>query len=150
MKRIRDKEKQRISAHKHYNANREKMVKRAMEYKPIAIKRNKEYIKNYLSSHPCIDCSEDNIIVLEFDHVKGEKENDIATGVNRAWSIEKLQKEIEKCEVRCANCHRIVTYNRRNTMRGGEVDNLVALITQRTEVRILPSLQKQAALRDVA
>jgi hypothetical protein len=78
-------------------------------------KRNREYINNYLSDHPCVDCGNNDLRVLEFDHVRGEKEDNIGNASQKSWSIEKLQKEIEKCEVRCANCHRIATHERRIT-----------------------------------
>lgn len=67
--------------------------------------RNKENAKKYLSTHPCVDCGETDIIVLEFDHIKGNKEFCISTKYRcRSWK--RLLKEIDKCEVRCANCHR--------------------------------------------
>jgi len=34
-------------------------------------------------------------------------------GRNNNISIQQVQQEIEKCEVRCANCHRIATIERR-------------------------------------
>ena len=76
-------------------------------------KRNREYVDDYLKKHPCIDCGNDNIIMLEFDHVRGIKEHNIATMVENRSSIATIQAEIDKCEVRCANCHRLITHNRR-------------------------------------
>lgn len=63
-----------------------------------------KYIINYLLEHPCVDCGEADIIVLEFDHVRGEKKGVVS--VLKRSSLSSVKKEIEKCEVRCANCHR--------------------------------------------
>jgi hypothetical protein len=67
----------------------------------------------YLETHPCIDCGEDDPIVLEFDHVRGEKKFNIADVTRNAVGRRTLEKEIEKCEVRCANCHRRKTKRER-------------------------------------
>ena len=75
--------------------------------------RNREYIQNYLKTHPCVDCGNSDLRVLDFDHVRGLKVGSISNGVKDSWPLEKLQQEIDKCEIRCANCHRIVTHNRR-------------------------------------
>ena len=69
------------------------------------IKRNKEYVYSYLLSHPCVDCGESDPVVLEFDHI-GDKSKDVSLMIGRAVSIKTLRAEIDKCEVRCANCHR--------------------------------------------
>ncbi len=75
--------------------------------------RNREFIKNYLLDHPCVDCSNKDLRVLDFDHIKGNKVDSISRLVRNAVSLETLKVEIEKCEVRCSNCHRIVTFERR-------------------------------------
>jgi len=83
-------------------------------YLTKAHKRNHEqditchnYIGSYLSAHPCVDCGEKDILVLEFDHRdRKEKEIDICQTVRHGYSIDRIKKEILKCEVRCANCHR--------------------------------------------
>lgn len=67
-----------------------------------------EPINSYLKSHPCVDCGEDDYRVLEFDHVRGEKMFNIGNAWNKSW--EEIQVEIEKCEVRCKNCHAIRHY----------------------------------------
>ena len=61
---------------------------------------------DYLLNHSCIDCGEDDPIVLEFDHINpDDKSSSVAALISR-YSLNRLIAEIEKCEVRCANCHR--------------------------------------------
>lgn len=90
------------------------------DYKKIRISsvnksksRNREIVLNHFKTHPCIDCGNTDIRVLEFDHVRGTKVNCVSVGVKDSWSVEKLIEEIDKCDVRCANCHKIITDTRR-------------------------------------
>lgn len=76
------------------------------------LRRNQEYVIAHLEAHPCVDCGEGDIIVLEFDHVTEGKLDEVTAMVNRAVSLETLAAEIKKCEVRCANCHRRKTSER--------------------------------------
>lgn len=82
----------------------------------LRIKRNIAHVASYLRDHPCVDCSEDDIVVLEFDHVRGVKLGNISNMARAQVSLEVLDTEIAKCEVRCANCHRRVTYKRRKEL----------------------------------
>ena len=50
----------------------------------------------------CVDCGETDRVVLHFDHVRGEK---VCSPSNCAPGP-KLDAELAKCDVRCANCHR--------------------------------------------
>jgi len=109
----RNKEKQKEYARNHYLKNKEKMIARAIESTKLVMIRNREYIKNYLSNNPCVDCGEKDVIVLEFDHISGKKLHNISEMVGKGSSIKTIDIEISKCEVRCANCHRRVTHNRR-------------------------------------
>jgi len=60
----------------------------------------------------CVDCGyAENPDALQFDHVRGDKVRSISQMVLSAW--DKLFAELEKCEVRCANCHAIRTAERR-------------------------------------
>lgn len=68
--------------------------------------RNQAFICEYLATHPCVDCGERDPVVLEFDHVRGEKEWEVAHMVRCAYPIARIKAELLKCEVRCANCHR--------------------------------------------
>ena len=72
------------------------------------IKREEVKLKviDYLKSHPCVDCGETDIIVLEFDHIDpGDKLNDISKLIHHKYSWDTIRKEISKCEVRCGSCH---------------------------------------------
>ena len=71
------------------------------------IKRNREYVWNYLQEHPCEHCGINDPRVMDFDHLEqSTKTAEISYMIQRA-SIEALQAEIAKCQVLCANCHRI-------------------------------------------
>lgn len=75
-------------------------------------KRNRDFVFDYLSQHPCVDCGQTDPIVLEFDHIS-DKEKAISNVIHR-WSLDHIVSEIEKCEVRCANCHRRKTAKQMN------------------------------------
>lgn len=68
--------------------------------------RNRLLMRGYLESHPCVDCGENDPIVLDFDHVRAPKIASVSrlSASNIGWS--RVEAEIAKCEVRCANCHR--------------------------------------------
>ncbi len=66
----------------------------------------KQFIFDYLKVHPCIDCSEPDPIVLEFDHVNGTKSKNVGEMAHSGVSLATLKLEMDKCVVRCANCHR--------------------------------------------
>lgn len=66
-----------------------------------------DYIVSYLITHACVDCGEGNILVLDFDHVRSGKIKSVMTMAHEGAPISKLAREIIKCDVRCANCHRM-------------------------------------------
>lgn len=67
--------------------------------------RNAQTVFDYLKNHPCVDCGEKDPVVLEFDHFKPKIES-ISNMVRKRSSLGKIFNEINKCVVRCANCHR--------------------------------------------
>jgi hypothetical protein len=75
--------------------------------KQLGISRNRDYIYNFLQDKSCLDCGEARWQVLEFDHVRGDKLQSISWMVCRGFSLTNIQSEINKCDIRCGNCHRI-------------------------------------------
>ena len=58
---------------------------------------------------PCVDCGvELPAEIMELDHVRGSKHRPVSE--MRACSYETIQAEIDKCEVRCPNCHAMRHY----------------------------------------
>lgn len=80
-------------------------------FRKKTLNSNRELVMGYLLTHPCVDCGTDDWRVLQFDHVGDNKLFNIAEQMQSA-SSEKMLAEIAKCEVRCANCHQIVTSER--------------------------------------
>ena len=101
----------------HYQNNRQYYLDKAHKRNGrVRIERTK-FLIDYLTKHPCIDCGNNNPIVLEFDH-KEEKEKDFNVSSVLIWgSIDRILKEIEKCEIRCANCHKIKTAKQHNWLK---------------------------------
>jgi len=55
----------------------------------------------------CRNCGYDDPRALDFHHrIPGEKRFRLAAG--KAWSWDAIEAEIAKCDVLCANCHRIL------------------------------------------
>lgn len=91
----------------HYQRHKDYYVKKARRAKVIAFERAKTFILAYLASHPCVDCGEPDPLVLDFDHVRGQKDNSISVlAFSFGAPLNRIQKEIDKCEIRCSNCHR--------------------------------------------
>jgi DNA-directed RNA polymerase subunit M/transcription elongation factor TFIIS len=67
--------------------------------------RNLLYLLDYLRETPCVDCGEQDPVVLDFDHI-GVKHSGVVQLAGRECSIASLEREIAECQVRCANCHR--------------------------------------------
>ncbi len=97
---------------KHYENNKQSYLDRNRAHNPLVRQENRAKLDTYLACHPCVDCGQSDIRALEFDHVRGEKSTEVAKMANTGYSWSTIEAEIAKCEVRCANCHRIVTYER--------------------------------------
>ena len=109
---------------KWYRANKEKVIARTRArraargrdpYGAEQIRRRKrrQQIAEYKLKAGCIDCGYNtHQAALDFDHIQGEKKFTIGGSYTRSW--DSILKEINKCEVRCANCHRVVTYERKH------------------------------------
>lgn len=80
--------------------------------KKLDKERKREIIKSKLS---CSNCGYNKCIAaLDFHHLNpGEKEIGISQLIKKNCSIEKIEEELKKCIVLCANCHRELHYNER-------------------------------------
>ena len=85
-----------------------KTINKRKQYNKKKLIERKQLIYNILIiSGGCIDCGLKDPECLEFDHKdRDDKIMNIARA-KQSSSTEKLLKEIDKCEIRCANCHRI-------------------------------------------
>ncbi len=99
-----------------YHRNQVNLRKRKL------IKQNQEKMWGFLLKSSCVDCGNNNPLVLEFDHFR-DKENGVCQLLCGGSSWERVLKEIEKCEIRCANCHNIKTHREKNTYRWKKFGN---------------------------
>jgi hypothetical protein len=91
---------------KAYLANRGYYISYNRRLKANRRQGHLQKVWNYLIQHPCVDCGEADPVVLDFDHVGGNKTGNISYLLNTVASWQRIEAEIGKCEVRCANCHR--------------------------------------------
>lgn len=82
------------------------------------VAESKQFIWDYLLTHPCVQCGERDPIVLEFDHIKGRKVRAVSDMAILGYSIDSIREEIEKCQVLCSNCHRRKTHQERGWFEG--------------------------------
>lgn len=107
LRQLQCKECTRLLIKNHYNNNKSYYLTKAKKRNKIIRDKIHAYLKEYLLNHPCVDCGEKDIVVLEFDH-KGElpKLKAVSSLIRLQASLETIETEVDKCEVRCANCHR--------------------------------------------
>lgn len=96
---------QREYSRDHYRRNRAAYLARVRVRHRTFLTENMALVVAYLSTHPCVDCGEDNPVVLQFDHVRGVKTRNLARMVREGARRDRIQLEISKCDVRCVNCH---------------------------------------------
>ncbi len=83
------------------------------DYMQERLRIYREWIQDYKVTHGCVDCGYNaHPHALEFDHIpeRGKKKFLISHGAGR--KIEKVLAEIAKCDLVCANCHRVRTAQR--------------------------------------
>lgn len=94
--------------------------KKKQYYKDKADERRKKVRKDFdefKSTLSCEKCGETHISCLDFHHNNpDEKDMEISQAVHRSWSKEKIEKELAKCTVLCANCHRKLHYDEKNAV----------------------------------
>lgn len=102
------------NAHKRsfYADNRVSEIARVSRRRERLAAENTLKMRRYLSGHPCVDCGEDRVEVLEFDHLR-DKRRDVTAMVLGGYLWSSIEAEIAKCEVRCANDHRRRTARQR-------------------------------------
>lgn len=98
-----DREDKRKSYSRHYSENKEKFIERRKTFE----RSNKDAVINRKKCG-CLICGEKDVACLDFHHL-GNKEFTIANET-RNKSKEELMREIDKCVVLCANCHRKLHY----------------------------------------
>jgi hypothetical protein len=85
-----------------YCANKKTVRERVADRKA----QIRNWVDNYKRGLSCERCPERDPVCLQFHH-KDPKEKDlgISDAIKNGWGIDRLRREIEKCQVLCANCH---------------------------------------------
>lgn len=83
----------------------------------IAVEK-RQIVRDYKCNNPCADCGHRfHFAAMDFDHTKGPKKKEVGKMVGVRYSIKALLSEMAKCELVCANCHRIRTYIHQSGLR---------------------------------
>ncbi len=90
-----------------YQKNKEKRRKQIQEHTNKQAKENKEFIKKYALEKGCCVCGYNKCArALDFHHVDPNTKSGHISEMVHHHALESVKKEIEKCVVICANCHR--------------------------------------------
>jgi hypothetical protein len=96
----------------------------AAKHNAQTVKRNREYADALVArfkNDPCFDCKQTFVpAAMEFDHRPGtEKQFNLNVHGLRSHSLEAVMNEMAKCDLVCANCHRVRTMARNQVGRKG-------------------------------
>lgn len=96
-----------VGARASYHKNKDQPERRAsiIGFRTGRKEEIRELILSHKQANPC-PCGEADPVVLQFHHRDpAEKEITIAFTVRNKWTLDRVQAEIAKCDVLCANCH---------------------------------------------
>lgn len=97
---------------KHYADNKQKYIDKAAAY----TEKFKVWFTELKSKMSCKSCGENRWWVLDFHHRNpAEKEEELSTLI-RKCSKKKIEAELAKCDVLCANCHRDLHHKERQAV----------------------------------
>ena len=83
-------------------------LQRRADAKETRRSRNKEYIKS-IKTKGCALCAEKEPCCIDFHHLDPkDKEFNISKACQDFTDLDLIKKEIDKCILLCANCHRKV------------------------------------------
>ncbi len=72
----------------------------------------REWLLEKKKTLKCETCGMNHPACLQFHHIDpSKKDMEVTDAVERGFSIEKIEAEIAKCKVLCANCHFIFHWN---------------------------------------
>lgn len=102
-----DKDKQKIWSKRHYEKNREAIIAKVSETK----KKYRQEWHDYKATLACTRCGASHPAIIDFHHPVYDGTKQDVNLLIRRGSFKKAKEEAAKCEVLCANCHRIHHYN---------------------------------------
>lgn len=108
----------RANGRDHYRRNRAYYVAKAHERNTRTRDLVRRWLLDYLRGSACVDCGNADLRVLEFDHRDpSSKRSEVSVLASDGYSLATVMLEVEKCDVRCANCHAIRTRSREGWWR---------------------------------
>lgn len=106
-----DPEKQKAAQKAWYERNKEITYYRSKSSR----EKYREEVRKIKEASPCVDC---NIsypyYIMHFDHLDSSEKINGVSAILRTGGIGGAIKEIEKCELVCANCHATRTWKRQH------------------------------------
>ena len=112
-----------------YNKNpeaKQRYLETRAKARLVWMKKHRGHLRSIITeiklNSGCVDCEGTfPPPALEFDHVRGTKKYGISVMLSQGMSEDVILKEIEKCEVRCAPCHRTRHKNERAAINNPEM-----------------------------
>lgn len=101
----------------HYASNKDYYKRKAKKHNKIRKEQNQSRYRQYLAERSCVDCGISDWRVLEADHLPKFDKSENISKMLPSWSWATIEVELQKCEIVCANCHRIRTYTRQDSWR---------------------------------
>lgn len=110
-----DKEKQNAARRRYYASHKQEVIDRAAAAREIRRQR----VREIKEASACVDCDVlYPFYVMQFDHTGDDKVLHISRLVNMSSSWTKIETEIAKCDLVCANCHAVRTWERMGNNHG--------------------------------